>query len=86
MAITRGAKKAHRSSLRKRVYNVRRKERVSRATKQLKKLVEAGDKKAAETQMREVQKALDKAAKNHTLKKNTASRKKARLSKLVKSL
>jgi ribosomal protein S20 len=36
--------------------------------------------------MREVQRALDKAVKGKTLKKNTASRKKSRLSKLVKKL
>lgn len=86
MAITRGAKKAHRASLRKRVYNTRRKEKVSRVIKQLKKHITAGDKKAAEAQMREVQKAFDKAVKGDTLKANTASRKKSRLSKQIKKL
>jgi len=86
MAITRGAKKAHRSSLRKRAFNVRRKDKVSRAIKSLKKLVASGDKKGAEKMMREVQSALDKAVKGKTLKKNTASRKKSRLSKLIKKL
>ncbi len=86
MAITRGAKKAHRSSQRKRVFNARRKNKVSQAIKSLKKLVAAGNKKEAQTVMREVQKVLDKAVKSKTLKKNTASRKKSRLSKLVKKL
>lgn len=86
MAITRGAKKAHRSSLRKRVFNARRKDKVARSIKSLKKLVASGQKKEAQTMMREVQSALDKAVKSNTLKKNTASRKKARLSKLVKKL
>ena len=86
MAITRGAKKAHRSSQRKRVFNLRRKNEVSRAIKSLKRLLVSGNKKEAEIMMREVQSALDKAVKGKTLKKNTASRKKSRLSKLVKKI
>jgi len=86
MAITRGAKKAHRSSLRKRVSNMRRKDKVSSSIKSLKKLIATGKKKEALAMMREVQSALDKAVKGKTLKKNTASRKKSRLSKLVKKL
>ena len=86
MAITRGAKKAHRSSLRKRRFNLVRKNKVSRAIKALKKLLVSGNKKEAELAMRQVQSALDKAVKGKTLKKNTASRKKSRLSKLLKKL
>ena len=86
MAITRGAKKAHRSSQRKREFNLRRKDKVSRAIKSLKKFIVSGKKKEAEAMMREVQSALDKAVKGKTLKKNTAARKKSRLSKLVKKL
>ena len=86
MAITRGAKKAHRSSQRRRVFNLRRKNEVSRAVKSLKRLLVSGNKKEAEMMMREVQSALDKAVKGKTLKKNTASRKKSRLSKLVKKI
>ena len=86
MAITRGAKKAHRSSLKKRVFNLRRKDKVSKAVKSLKKLVALGNKKDAEMMMRQVQSALDKAVKSKTLKKNTVARKKSRFSKLVKKL
>ncbi|MDP3875324.1 MAG: 30S ribosomal protein S20 [bacterium] len=86
MSITRGAKKAHRSSQRKREFNLRRKDKVSRTVKSLKKLVASGKKKEAEVMMREVQSALDKAVKGKTLKKNTAARKKSRLSKLIKKL
>ena len=86
MAITRGAKKAHRSSQRKREFNLRRKDKVSRAIKSLKKLVVSGKKKEAEAMMREVQSALDKAVKGKTLKKNTAAREKSLLSKLVKKI
>lgn len=86
MAITRGAKKAHRSSLRKRGFNVRRKNKVSQSIKSLKKLIASGKKKEAAAMMREVQSSLDKAVKGKTLKKNTAARKKSRLSKLIKKL
>ena len=86
MAITRSAKKAHRGSLRKRVFNTRREDNVSKAIKSFKKLVSTGNKKEAQTLLREVQSALDKAVKGKTLKKNTASRKKSRLSKLIKKI
>jgi len=86
MPITRSAKKAHRSSLKKRVFNQRRKDKVSQITKSLKKLVATGDKKAAQALMPQVQKALDKAVKGNTLNKNAASRKKSRLSKIIKKL
>lgn len=86
MSITRGAKKTHRGSLRKRAFNLRRKDKVFQTIKSLKKLIVSGYKKEAEAMMRKVQAALDKAVKANTLKKNTASRKKSRLSKLVKKL
>ncbi len=86
MPITRGAKKAYRASLTKRSFNLARKANVSKEVKSLKKLVAAGDKKGAEEQMRSVQKALDKAAKANTLDKNTASRRKSRLVKIIKKI
>jgi small subunit ribosomal protein S20 len=86
MAITRGAKKAHRNSLRKRVFNLRRRSKVSQSVKSLKKLVASGSKKEAQAMMGKVQSALDKAVKGKTIKKNTAARKKSRLSKLIKKL
>ncbi len=86
MAITRGAKKAHRSSLKKREFNLIRKNKVKKNVNSLSKLIAAGNKKEAQAQMRMVQKALDKAVKGGTMKANTASRKKSRLSRLVKKL
>jgi small subunit ribosomal protein S20 len=86
MPITRSAKKALRSSQKKREFNLARKDETSQAIKSLKKLVAAGDKKGAQALMSTVQKALDKAVKGNTLKKNTASRKKSRLSRLVKKV
>ena len=86
MAITHSAKKAHRSSLRKRIFNARRKIKVMKAIKSLKNLVTKGGKKEAQAMYRLMQTALDKAVKAGTLNKNTASRKKSRLSKLIKKI
>lgn len=86
MPITSSAKKALRTSLRKRVFNIRRKDKVADAVKSFKKMIAAGDAKGAQALMPKVQKALDKAVRGNTLKKNTASRKKSRLSKLIKKL
>ncbi len=84
MAITQNAKKAHRASLRRRTFNLRRKDNISKNIKSFKKLAAEGKAKEAETLIRAVQKALDKAVKEKTIKKNTASRRKSRLSKLIK--
>ena len=86
MPITRGAKKALRSSYKKRVFNTIRKDKVSKSIKALKKLVIDKNQKEAQKMMREVQKALDKAVKANTLNKNTASRRKSRFSKMVKKI
>lgn len=86
MPITSSAKKAHRQSLRRRKFNVLRKDKAMGAVKSFKKLVTAGDKKGAAALMPALQKALDKAVKGGTLNKNTASRKKARLSKMLKKV
>jgi small subunit ribosomal protein S20 len=86
MPITRGAKKALRSSYKKRVFNDARKNKVVKSVKSLKKLITDKNKKEAMMVMRAVQKALDKAVKGKTLNKNTASRKKSRLSAMIKKI
>ena len=83
MAITKGAKKAHRSSLRKRVFNVRRKNTMSEAVKGLQKQLTAGNAVDAEKMLSDAYKAIDKAAKRGVIKKNTAARKKSRLSAAI---
>ncbi len=79
MAITKGAKKAHRSSLRKRVFNVRRKKTMHDVLQKVAKHLSAGEIKEAEALVPAAQKAIDKAAKGGVIKGNTADRKKARL-------
>ncbi len=83
MAITANAKKAHRASLKKHVFNVRRKRVLTSTTKDVRKLITAGSKTEANTSLSAAFKALDKAAKTGVIKKNTASRKKSRLAKAV---
>lgn len=84
MPITKGAKKAVRSSEKKQVYNLRRKRKAVSAIKEVKKLVAKGDAKAAQEKLSAAYKALDKAAKMGTIKKGNASRQKSRLSAAIK--
>lgn len=83
MAITKSAKKAHRASLKKHVFNLRRKRALTTTTKVVKKQVASGDTKAAATSLSAAYQAIDKAAKRGVIKKNTASRKKSRLAKSI---
>lgn len=83
MAITKSAKKAHRVSLRKHVFNLRRKRALTSTVKTTKKLAGTSADEARASLSAAYQ-AIDKAAKRGIIKKNTASRKKARLAADVK--
>jgi small subunit ribosomal protein S20 len=83
MAIIKSAKKAIRSSATKRLYNVRRKANIDSAKKKIIKLVGAGKKDDALVALKDLYKALDKAAKGKFLKKNTSDRLKSRMAKFV---
>ena len=85
MPITTGAKKAHRASLRKRVFNGRRRNTMNEVIKKVRKLSAGGEAVEAKKMLPEAQKAIDKAAKRGIIKANTASRKKARLSAAIKN-
>tara|TARA_Y100000310_G_C20700785_1_gene829670 strand:+ start:5930 stop:6193 length:264 start_codon:yes stop_codon:yes gene_type:complete len=85
MPITQAAKKALRASNRKRVFNLHRATAMKDAIKDLKKLVDQKETKKAQDALPGVYKAIDKAAKRGIIKPNTASRKKSRLTKLIKS-
>jgi len=82
MAKTSSAKKALRSAKRRHVFNARRKVAMKFAVKTMGKLIAA---KSADTAkyFSEMQQAVDKAAKNGTIKKNTAARMKSRLAKRI---
>ncbi len=83
MPITDSAKKALRSSKRKKVFNLKRKTEMQSAIKEYKKMVLLKDKGGAEKLLPKVQKAIDKAAKRGVIKKNNASRKKSKLMKIL---
>lgn len=86
MPITRGAKKAIRVSARKRLFNLKRKDDMKDAIKKFKKLVSEKKKDEASKLVSTVYKAIDKAAKRGVIKKNTASRKKSGVSRLLKTV
>ncbi len=81
MAKTSSAKKAYRVSLRRKVFNARRKKAMRDSIKETSKLIASKDAKAASAALPAAYKAIDKAKKNGTIKKNTASRMKSRLAK-----
>ena len=78
MAITKSAKKAHRASLRKKVFNDARKKALSMALKGA-RLAQKGDAAA----LAAAYKAIDKAAKKGLIQKNTAARRKAKVAKML---
>lgn len=83
MPITRSAKKALRSSSRKRVFNLRRKRTLADAVKNVQKHIAGKEMKDAEKSLSGVYKAIDKARKRGIIKKNTAARKKSRLARAI---
>lgn len=86
MPITKGAKKAHRASLKKRVFNVRRRRTMNDIVKEVRTLIAAGNTKEAQAKLPEAYKAIDKAAKRGIIKDNTAARKKSRLVAAIKKI
>lgn len=81
MPITQSAKKALRSSKKKKVFNLRRSNEMRDLIKQYKKLISEDKRDEANKIMPMVQKAIDKAAKKGVIKGNNADRKKSRLAK-----
>ena len=84
MAIKQSAKKDIRSSAKKHAFNLRRKRKVQGVLKDIEKLLADNKVEEAEKKLSEAYKAIDKATKMNTMKKNTASRKKSRLSAQIK--
>lgn len=86
MANTSSARKAHRASLKKRVFNVRRKRDMKDAVKDISKMIEGKKGNEAVALLPKVYQALDKAAKRGVIKANTAARTKSRIAARVKAL
>jgi len=83
MPITKSAKKAIRVSARKKGYNDSRKRAMKDMIKKIEKIAKT-DKVEAGKLLSSAQAVIDKAAKKGVIKKNNASRKKSRLSRLLK--
>jgi small subunit ribosomal protein S20 len=85
MPITASAKKALRGSARKKAVNDRRKKTMRDSIKDIEKLIKAKSLDEAKKLLKKAESAIDKAAKKGVIKKNTAARKKSRLSRITKS-
>ena len=77
------AKKALRQSERRRTRNLRRKRAVRDIAKRIRILASGDNHADAAALLPAAYKALDKAAQRHIIDKNTASRKKSRLARLL---
>lgn len=86
MPITASAKKALRQSLKRRAHNLRYKNKIKALIKEMRSLILQKKTEDAKKLLPQVHKILDKAAKEKVIKKNTASRKKSRLARLVSQL
>jgi len=83
MAITKSAKKALRQSAKRTIRNVKKKNTLKDLLKEVKDLVSENKKDDAKKLLPKVYKLLDKAAKTGIIKKNTSSRRKSRIAKLI---
>ncbi len=79
MPITKSAEKALRQSVKRRVLNVKKKDKYKLAIKDFKKAIIAKDFKQAKILLPKVYKTLDKAAKTNVIKKGKSNRLKSRL-------
>lgn len=84
MPITKSAKKALRGSLKKKAMNDRNKKAVKESIKKIEKLVKEKKVDEAKKVLPTAYSVIDKACKKGVIKKNNASRKKSRLSRITK--
>ena len=83
MPITKSAKKALRQNITRKKRNLKRKKTIKDLKKKVDVLIAENKTKEAKDLLTSMYKALDKAAKTGTIKKNTASRKKSRITKAI---
>ena len=83
MPITKSAKKALRQNIKRKKRNLIYKKKMKKLIKEVRMLVSEKKTEEAKKLLPQIYKALDKAAKTGVIKKNTASRKKSRITKLL---
>lgn len=84
MPIKKSAKKALRQDKARKIRNLDYKKKIKLALKEARVLISQDKIKEAVELLPRIYKALDKAAKKGVIKKNTASRKKSRISKAIR--
>ncbi len=84
MAIKKSAEKAIRQSLKRKVRNLIYKRKIKSLLKKAKTLLSQKKIEEAKSLLPQIYTILDKAAKVGVIKKNTAARKKSRITKLIK--
>lgn len=84
MPITSSAKKALRQARTRRERNIKKKDAYKSAVKMYRKLIAGKQWNDAEAKLKNVYKAVDKAAKTNVIAKNKARRIKSRLAKMAK--
>jgi len=85
MPIKKSAKKALRQSKKRRRLNLARMNKMKQLIKKIRKLCLENKKEEAKKLLPEVYQAIDKAAKRGVIKKNTAARKKSKVTALLSS-
>ena len=83
MPIKNAAKKALRQNIKRRARNAAGENKIKNLVKEVKTLVLQKKAKDAKNLLPQIYQALDKAAKTGIIKKNTASRTKSRITKLI---
>lgn len=83
MPITKSAKKAVRQNQRRRARNLVYKKKMKNLIKEVRSLISEKKIEDAKKLLPQIYKSLDKSAKVGVIKKNTASRKKSRITKSV---
>ncbi len=86
MPNTESAKKRVRQNIKRRALNRWRKDRIKTQIRSFLKAVQAHDVELAETEYRKTVSLLDKVSHTSTLHKNTAARRKSRLSRRLKAM
>lgn len=85
MPIIKAAKKAMRQSEKRRKRNLVWTDKIKELEKTIEKFISKGENEKAKKILPSYYKNIDKASKNNVINKNTAGRKKSRITKIVSS-
>ncbi len=86
MPTIKSAKKALRQSVKRKARKLVKKKEIKATVKEFKKMVEKKDSEGAKKLLPKFYKIIDKTAKTGFIKKNTASRKKSRITKMINKI